>query len=43
MPDIVDKPVSLSAGGRFVAFTSVADRLVPGDTNGATDVFVRRR
>jgi hypothetical protein len=31
----------LSADGRFVAFTSSADNLVPNDTNRATDVFVR--
>jgi WD40 repeat protein/DNA-directed RNA polymerase specialized sigma24 family protein len=31
----------LSADGRFVAFISSADRLVPGDTNGKADVFVR--
>jgi Tol biopolymer transport system component len=33
----------LSADGRFVAFGSLAGSLVPGDTNGATDVFVRDR
>jgi Tol biopolymer transport system component len=32
---------ALSAGGRFVAFTSEASNLVPGDTNGRQDVFVR--
>ena len=32
---------SLSASGRFVAFQSVASNLVPGDTNGRRDVFVR--
>ncbi len=30
-----------SADGRYVAFTSYADDLVPGDTNGAEDAFVR--
>jgi Tol biopolymer transport system component len=30
----------LSADGRFVAFSSDAANLVPGDTNGWTDVFV---
>ena len=35
--------VALSADGRFVAFTSAADNLVPGDTNGALDVFVYDR
>ena len=33
---------AISADGRFVAFTSDADNLVPGDTNGQSDVFVRR-
>lgn len=32
---------SISADGRFVAFTSDASNLVAGDTNGANDVFVR--
>jgi Tol biopolymer transport system component len=32
---------SISADGRFVAFVSGATNLVPGDTNGAEDVFVR--
>jgi hypothetical protein len=31
----------LSGDGRFVAFMSEATNLVPGDTNGAVDVFVR--
>lgn len=30
----------VSADGRWVAFASVATNLVPGDTNGARDVFV---
>jgi Tol biopolymer transport system component len=34
---------AISGGGRFVAFTSDATDLVAGDTNGATDVFVRDR
>jgi hypothetical protein len=34
---------SLSADGRFVAFVSVASNLVPGDTNGCDDIFVRDR
>jgi Tol biopolymer transport system component len=33
----------LSADGRFVAFTSGYDKLVPNDTNVAGDVFVRDR
>jgi Tol biopolymer transport system component len=31
---------SLSQDGRFVAYESYADNLVPGDTNNASDVFV---
>lgn len=34
---------SLSADGRFIAFTSSADNLVPGDTNLVRDVFVHDR
>ena len=34
---------ALCADGRFVAFDSSATNLVPGDTNGAADVFVRDR
>jgi len=34
---------SISADGRFVAFGSFATNLVPGDTNKASDVFVRDR
>ena len=32
---------SISSDGRFVVFQSHADNLVPGDTNGFTDVFLR--
>jgi Tol biopolymer transport system component len=32
---------SISADGRYVAFTSDASNLVPGDTNGNGDMFVR--
>ncbi len=32
---------ALSADGRYVAFRSWAANLVPGDTNGVSDVFVR--
>jgi Tol biopolymer transport system component len=32
---------ALSADGRFVAFSSWASNLVPGDTNDKEDVFVR--
>ena len=34
---------SISADGRYVAFRSGAYNLVPGDTNGVSDVFVRDR
>lgn len=34
---------ALSADGRYVAFSSDATNLVPGDTNNAGDVFVRDR
>ena len=34
---------TVAAGGRAVAFFSAAADLVPGDTNGAFDVFVRSR
>lgn len=32
---------SISGDGRFIAFWSTATNLVPGDTNGAGDIFVR--
>lgn len=31
----------ISANGRFVTFISIASNLIPGDTNGVEDVFVR--
>ena len=34
---------AISADGRYVAFVSLAANLVPGDTNGSLDVFVRDR
>src|SRR5207244_3637084 len=34
---------SMSADGRYVAFYSSSSNLVPGDTNGKSDVFVRDR
>jgi hypothetical protein len=37
-----DEP-AISSGGRYVAFESWAANLVPGDTNGVVDVFVRAR
>ncbi|BCD96231.1 dockerin type I domain-containing protein [Marinagarivorans cellulosilyticus] len=33
----------ISADGRYVVFSSHADNLVPGDTNGWDDVFIRDR
>lgn len=35
--------VDVSATGRYVAFSSQASNLVPGDTNGARDIFVHDR
>ena len=37
-----DRP-SISADGRYIAFASAATNLVPNDTNGTVDVFVRDR
>jgi len=34
-------PIAISTNGQFVLFESAADNLVPGDTNSASDVFVR--
>jgi Tol biopolymer transport system component len=31
---------SISADGRYVTFTSLATNLVPGDTNGSSDIFL---
>jgi TolB protein len=36
-------PVDVSPDGRFVAFSSKATNLVPGDSNQASDVFLRDR
>jgi len=36
-------PSSFSADGRYVAFASGSSLVVPGDTNGAADIFVRDR
>jgi hypothetical protein len=33
---------SISGNGRFVAFLSLAGNLVPGDTNGTADIYLRR-
>ncbi|MFH8289553.1 TolB family protein [Streptomyces sp. NPDC018059] len=38
-----DDAPAISSDGRYVAFSSTSDILVPGDTNGALDVFVRDR
>jgi hypothetical protein len=38
-----DYASSLSVDGRYVVFESAASTLVPGDTNGSWDVFVRDR
>src|SRR5690349_14822776 len=35
--------VSMTPNGRYVAFSSTASNLVPGDTNDAEDVFVHDR
>ena len=34
-------PTAISTNGQFALFESDADNLVPGDTNRATDVFIR--
>jgi Tol biopolymer transport system component len=39
--DFASSDSAISGDGLFVAFTSWADNLVPGDTNNAQDVFVR--
>jgi Tol biopolymer transport system component len=36
-------PEAISADGQRVTFESVASNLVPGDTNGVNDIFVRIR
>jgi Tol biopolymer transport system component len=35
--------IAVSRDGRYVAFESTANNLVPGDTNGHRDIFVRDR
>lgn len=42
-PDGRSFGASISADGRYIAFLSDATNLVPGDTNGVTDLFVRDR
>jgi Tol biopolymer transport system component len=39
--DGISTDPAISGSGRYVAFTSSADNLIPGDTNKALDVFVR--
>src|SRR5688572_30608155 len=34
---------TLSADGRYVVFNSLASNLVPSDTNGRSDIFIRDR
>lgn len=41
--DFGHSSVSISADGRYVAYSSVASNLIPNDTNGTTDVFVYDR
>ncbi|OGT09088.1 MAG: hypothetical protein A3J49_05830, partial [Gallionellales bacterium RIFCSPHIGHO2_02_FULL_57_16] len=38
---LANEIAGVSADGRYVAFNSMADNLVAGDTNGVTDVFVK--
>jgi Ca2+-binding RTX toxin-like protein len=40
-PNGDSKRPSISADGRFIAFSSEASNLVPGDTNNRSDIFVR--
>ena len=39
----IHRAVAMDGDGRFVAFVAIADDLVPGDTNGVADVFVKDR
>lgn len=41
--DAISNNPTLSADGRFVSFESYASNLVPGDSNGRMDIFVRDR
>lgn len=41
--DFISSAPAISGDGRFVAFTSIATNLVPSDTNGVEDIFVRDR
>lgn len=40
---VADMGVAMTPDARYVAFASAASDLVPGDTNGLSDVFVRDR
>lgn len=42
-PAFGDEGTSISADGRYIAFSSSASNLVPGDTNDIGDVFVHDR
>ena len=42
-PDGASFEPAISGDGRYVAFRSFATNLVPGDTNGSSDVFVHDR
>ena len=42
-PNFFAPPLRISADGRFVAFSSEATNLVPGDSNHKTDLFVHDR
>jgi len=42
-PDGGSAALDLSANGRYLLFRSDASNLVPGDTNGKTDAFIRDR
>lgn len=37
------QPPAISANGRYVAFSSSADNLVPNDSNGVNDIFLHDR
>ena len=41
LADGISSEPAISSDGRFVVFTSAADNLVAGDTNNASDVFMR--
>lgn len=41
--DLAQHAIAISANGRYVAFGSLADNLVPGDSNREFDIFVHDR